>query len=187
MKNQIILAALLLSSSCAFAGNGYVGINAGTTKQTISFDGDSGSEDTTGARVYGGYQVNPGFGIEVGYVHFGKISESEEGVSVSFKPTAIYAAATGTMPISPSMNLIGKIGVARNDTTFGASFEGQSMSFDKNNTSAMFGIGVQYKFSDTMSLVAEYEDFGKIAKFDEGDFKANMKASIVSVGLRVAF
>ena len=187
MKKQIILAALLLSSSCAFAGNGYVGINAGSTKHTVDFEGSKGSETTTGVRVYGGYQVNPGFGIEAGYVHFGKISETDEGFGITFKPTAIYAAATGTMPISPSMNLTGKIGVSRNDSTFSASFEGDSASFDKNNTTAMFGIGVQFKFSDTMSLVAEYEDFGKVAKFDEGDFKATMKASIVSVGLRVAF
>ena len=49
----------------------------------------------------------------------------------------------------------------------------------------MFGIGAQYKFSDTMSLVAEYENYGKVAKYDEVDM--SLKASLISVGLRVAF
>lgn len=185
MKNKLILAALLLSSSSAFAGTGYVGLNAGSTKQTVNINGTSGSENTNGARVYGGYQVTPAFGIEAGYVHFGNVSEAEDGMTITFKPTAFYAAATGTMPLSPSFNLIGKIGVARSDSTFGASFQGQRLSFDKTKTNAMFGIGAQYKFSDTMSLVGEYENFGKIAEFEKEGF--NMKASLVSVGLRIAF
>lgn len=185
MKNTIMLAALLLSSSCAFAGTGYVGVNAGSTTHSVTFDGDSGSTDTTGARIYGGFQVTPAFGIEAGYVHFGKVSESEQGFKLTFKPTAFYAAATGTMPMSPSFNLIGKVGVARTASTFGVTFQNQSVSMDKTSTSAMFGIGVQYKYSETMSFVGEYENFGKIAKFDTEGF--NMKASMVSVGLRVSF
>lgn len=185
MKNQFILAALLLSSSCAFAGPGYVGINAGSTKQTISFDGESASENTTGARVYGGFQVNPSFGIEAGYVNFGKVSESEDGLTVTFKPTAIYAAATGTMPMSPSFNLIGKLGLARTESTLTLAGQGQRFALEKKNSGVMFGFGAEYKFSETMTIVAEYEDFGKIAKYD--DIGGNMKASMASVGLRIKF
>ncbi|MEJ7808058.1 MAG: outer membrane beta-barrel protein [Telluria sp.] len=187
MNKNTLLATLLLSSSCAIASPGYVGINVGTTTHTVSFDGDSGSENTTGARVYGGYQVSPRFGMEAGYVHFGKVSETEDGLTVNFKPTAIYAAVTGTMPVSPSFNLFGKLGVSRNSATFGVTFENDSVSMKKTSATAMFGIGVQYKMSDSMSLVAEYENFGKVAKFDEGDFKANFKAQMISIGLRNAF
>ena len=185
MKNQIILAALLLSSSCAFAGNGYVGINAGSTTQRFTIDGDSHSEDTTGVRAYAGFQINPAFGIEGGYVHFGNVSAVEDGINFAFKPTSVYAAATGTMPMSPSLNLMGKVGIARSNSTFEASSQGQKFSADKTGTSAMFGIGVEYKFSETMSVVAEYENFGKIAKFDQEGI--NVKASMVSVGLRTSF
>ena len=176
---------MLISSSVAFAGPGYVGVNAGSTTHTISFDGESGSEKTTGARVYGGYQVNPSFGIEAGYVNFGKVTATDEGLTVTFKPTAIYAAATGTMPMSPSFNLIGKLGVARAKSTFGLAYQGDRASADNKDTGVMYGIGAEYKFSDTMTIVAEYEDFGKIAKFDEVGI--NIKASMASVGLRIKF
>ena len=87
--------------------------------------------------------------------------------------------------MSPSFNLIGKLGVARAKSTFGLAFQGDRASTDNKDTGVMYGIGAEYKFSDTMTIVAEYEDFGKIAKFDEVGI--NIKASMASVGLRIKF
>jgi OOP family OmpA-OmpF porin len=186
MKNKIILAALLLSSNCAFAGPGaYVGVNVGSTDQEMSVAGQGGSENSTGVKVYGGYQVNPAFGIEAGYVHFGEAKVSEDGETLGAKPTAIYAAVTGTMPVSPSFNVFAKLGVTRNQTDIFVDFEGERFTDKKSVTTGVFGVGAQYMFSDTMSLVAEYENYGKVAKYDEVNM--NLKASLISVGLRVAF
>lgn len=186
MKNKILLAALLVSSSCAMAApGGYVGVNAGSTEHKINFEGESGSDTSTGVKVYGGFQVTPAIGVEAGYVHFGEIEENDPEFSLSYKPNAFYAAVTGTMPISPMFDLIGKVGVARSDSKIAVSYLGQRAALDNDVTGAFFGFGVQYKFSDTMSFVAEYENFGKIAKFDE--INLTDKATLVSVGLRVAF
>ena len=186
MKTKIILAALLMSSGYAFAAPGaYVGVNVGSTEHKVSMDGQSDTETTNGAKLYAGYQINPAFGIEVGYVNFGKLKATEEGVGVSFKPTSIYAALTGTMAVSPALNVFGKVGASRNDTTFTVSFEGESVSADKNASSAVIGFGAQYKFSENLSVVAEYENFGKLAKFEEEGI--NFKATMISVGLRYAF
>jgi OOP family OmpA-OmpF porin len=186
MNNKITLAALLLSSSCAFAAPGaYVGVNVGSSDQELSVASQSGSETSTGVKVYGGYQVNPAFGIEAGYVRFGKVSETEDGETFGTKPSAIYAAVTGTMAVSPSFNVFGKLGVTRNKTDIFVVFEGDRFTDEKSVTTGVFGVGAQYKFSDTMSLVAEYENYGKVAKYDEA--KMSLKASLISVGLRVAF
>jgi OOP family OmpA-OmpF porin len=186
MKNKIILAALLLSSSCAFAAPGaYVGVNAGSTDQEMSMNGQSGSENSTGIKVYGGYQFSPALGLEAGYVRFGEATDSDEGFTIGAEPTAFYAALTGTMAVSPSLNVFGKLGVTKNDTDIFVAFEGNRVTDKKSVTTAVFGVGVQYKFSDTMSLVAEFENYGKVAKYeDEG---LSLKASLMSVGLRVAF
>lgn len=186
MKNKIILAALLVSSSYAFAApGGYVGVNAGSTKHQLSMDGDSGSDTSTGVKVYGGYQVTPMFGVEAGYARFGEIEESDSGFSINYKSNAFYVAVTGTVAMSPSVDLFGKVGVSRSDTKLDFSYLNQRGSMKTNATGAMFGIGAQYKFSESMSVVAEYEHFGEVAKFDDLDLTD--KASLVSVGLRVAF
>lgn len=186
MKNKILLAALLVSSSCALADPGaYVGVNAGSTEHHIDFMDESGSDTSTGVKLYGGYQFTPAIGLELGYVRFGEIEESDPEFSISYKPTAMYAALTGTMAISPAFNLIGKLGVSRSNSKLEAAYLDMSGEAESKVTSAMFGIGVQYKFSETMSVMAEYENFGKISKFEEFDF--NDKAALVSVGLRIAF
>ena len=186
MKNNILLAALLVTSSCALAGpGGYVGVNAGSTQHNINFDGESGSDTSTGVKVYAGFQVTPAIGVEAGYVRFGEIDESDSEFSLSYKPNAFYAAVTGTMAISPGFDLIGKVGVARSDSKIAVSYLDMRASLKDDVVSALFGIGVQYKFSETMSVVAEYENYGKIAKYEEVDLTD--KAALVSVGLRIAF
>jgi OOP family OmpA-OmpF porin len=183
MKKTILLAALMLSATTAFAGTGYAGVSAGSSTQKLSFDGESGSKDTAGFKAFAGYQINPSFGIEGGYVHFGDAKESEDGATVSIKPKSFYAALTGTAPMSPQFNLFAKLGIARTETTMFASFDGESGEVDVSDTSPMVGIGAEYKFSQTMSVIAEYEHFGKVAK--ESDM--NLKASMVSIGLRISF
>ena len=69
MKNTILLAALLLSASGAFAANAYVGINAGSASQRVDIGTQRLSENTSGYKVYGGYKMSANVGIEGGYVH----------------------------------------------------------------------------------------------------------------------
>ncbi len=186
MKTKIILAALLMSSGCAFAAPGlYLGANVGSTEHKVSSDGQSDTEDSNGAKVYAGYQINPAFGIEVGYVNFGKLKATEQGVSASFKPASVYAALTGTAAVAPSINVFAKVGAAHSESTFAVAFEGESASVKKNGSSLLIGFGAQYKFSENMSVVAEYENFGKVANFEDEGF--NFRVSTVSVGLRYAF
>lgn len=185
MKNKFILAALLVSSSAAFAGPGYVGVSAGSSTQKLGADDFSLSESATAFKIVGGYQATPMFGLEAGYVRFGEASISADGASIGSEPTSFYAALTGTVPVSPAFNLFAKLGVAKSKTTIFASDVDGRDEFEESGTSAVVGIGAQYKFSDTMSLVAEYENFGKVAKDSESS--ANVKVSLVSVGLRIAF
>jgi OOP family OmpA-OmpF porin len=183
MKKAVIA---LLAAACAmpaFAGETYVGASVGRSEQKLGVEGFSLSENATAFKVFGGYQFTPAVGAEIGYAHFGKVSISDSGATASAEPSAFYAAVTGTLPLTSQISAFGKLGVARDHTKVGLSYEGQSDSESMNETSAVFGLGVNYAVSPKVAVFAEYENFGKVAKGD-GD---SLKVDHVSVGLRVKF
>lgn len=185
MKNKIILAALLMSSTAAFAGPAYIGGTLGSASQKLNIQRFSVSEDSTSAKLFGGYQFTKHIGVEAGYIHFGKADFQIEDVRFNTKSKSAYVALTGAMPVSSDFDITAKIGVGRNKSTVTGTDEDGTESFSRNATSAMFGVGVAYKFTDNMSLVAEYENYGKVGKMKEADL--NVKASTVSAGLRISF
>jgi OOP family OmpA-OmpF porin len=186
-----LLAALLASafafSASAHAAGAYVGTNVGSVQHKLSIDGDSSKENKAGFKLYGGYGFNENFGIEAGYVHMGKVSDSDtDGVntaSVSYRARALYIAGTATMPLSKEFSLFAKAGVTANRGKVTARFNSESDTMSRSNTTAMFGVGAEYNFAKNMSVVAEYENFGKVIDENDGSTKAQM----VSVGLRYKF
>ncbi len=185
MKNTIVLAALLLSSTCALAGTGYAGINAGSASHRVSIQGASASDDDTGVKVYGGYHFTPRTALEVGYVHFGETSSTEGWYTVGAKPKSVYAALTASMQASEQFELFAKLGVARNETTVFASNMTQRSEIERSRTSPLLGVGVAYRMSERFSIVGEYEYFGKVA--EDGPSGIQLKASLVSIGIRMGF
>lgn len=190
MKKNL-LAALLASafafSASAHAAGAYIGSNVGSVQHKLTIDGDSTKERKAGFKLYGGYSFNESFGVEAGYVHMGKVSDSEtdgtDTVSLSYRARAMYIAGTATLPLSQEFALFAKAGVTANRGKVTARFNSDSDSLKRSNTAAMFGFGAEYSFAKNMSVVAEYENFGKIINEDEGSTKAQM----VSLGLRYKF
>jgi OmpA-OmpF porin, OOP family len=190
MKKHL-LAALVTSAfafpMAAHAAGSYVGINAGSVEHKASIDGASDSENKTGFKVYGGYGFTENFGVELGYANLGKVSSSiNDGFdngSLTYKSHAVYLAGTATLPLTPQFSLFGKAGITANRGKLSATLNGESDSFTRTNTTAMFGVGAEFNFSKNLSVVAEYENFGKVIDENEG----NTKAQMVSVGLRYKF
>jgi OOP family OmpA-OmpF porin len=181
---KLVLA--LLAASCAipaFAGDIYAGASIGAVQQKLSADGVSSSENTTGFKLFTGYQFTPVFGAEVGYAQFGDASESDGTDGFSFKPSAVYVAATGTWALTNEVAAFAKLGVARDHTKIGATLDGTTYSGSANETSALIGVGVSYALNTKVSITAEYENFGKALKGDGG----SLKISQVSIGARYKF
>lgn len=190
MKKQVIatiLGAALALPLIAQAEGFYIGANVGRAEQKLSAGGESAKETDTGFKLYGGRDFTKNFGIEVGYVNFGKvggsITDSVGTWSVSLKPSALYLAGTGTLPLSEQFSLFAKAGVSFNRTKISVSTPDISGSTTKSTTAALLGIGAAYQFAPNMSVVAEYENFGKV--LDEDGI--NVKADLISVGLRYKF
>lgn len=165
------------------AGDGYVGAGVGRAKQKISADGLDMSENSTSAKLFGGFQFIPGLGAELGIVDFGTATVSGGGASVSFKPTSVYLAATGTVPLTAQLSGYGKLGWARTHTKGTASMGGVTESDSINHSSPMFGLGLRFAVHENLSLFAEYENFGKVVNENDGCLKVDH----VAVGVRFNF
>ena len=182
-----LLASAFVFSASAHAAGAYVGANVGSAQHKLSIDGESGKERKTAVKLYGGYTLNENLGVEAGYVRLGKVSDSETDgfntASLDYRARALYVAGTATLPLSQEFSVFAKAGITANRGKVTARLNGFSDSMSRSNTTAMFGIGAEYSFAKNMSVVAEYENFGKV--IDEKD--GNTKAQMVSVGLRYKF
>jgi OmpA-OmpF porin, OOP family len=182
-----LLASAFVFSASAHAAGAYIGVNVGSAEHKLSIDGESNKERKTGVKLYGGYALTENFGIEAGYAHLGKVSDSDTDgfntASLSYRARALYIAGTATLPLTQEFSVFAKAGVTANNGKVTARFNGVSDSMSRSNTTAMFGIGAEYSFAKNMSVVAEYENFGKVIDENEG----NTKAQMVSVGLRYKF
>ena len=183
VTSLFVLAAPLLAQ----AEDVYVGANIGSAKQQSTINGFSSSDSKTGEKIYGGVQLSAPFGAELGYVNFGRADNtSNDGVNVgstSIKSSAVYLAATATAPINDRLSVFGKLGVTENRAKVNATLNGVSDSRTRNHTDALIGVGASYAVTKELSAVAEYENFGKLAKDDS----ANIKGDLISVGLRYHF
>jgi OOP family OmpA-OmpF porin len=185
MKKNILFAliATLAAPLAAQAEGAYIGGNVGRAEQKVELDGFSFKEHKTAYKVYGGFNYTQNFGVEAGFADLREIEKTGGGARIASKPRTAYIAATGTLPLDEQFALIGKVGAAYSHVKVSGSAPGYSVSGSENQTSPYVSVGAAFALNKNVSFVAEYEYFGKIAK--DGD--ANIKANLVSVGVRYAF
>lgn len=186
MKNQFfaaIIGTALALPLFAQAQDAYVGANVGRSELKLSGDLGSDKEDKTGYKAYAGYDFTKNFGVEAGYADLGKLQDRESGVTGTLKTHTFYLAGTGTLPINDQFSAFAKVGVAHNRTKANISGFGESFSGSRDKTAAMFGIGGAYNFTQKVSAVVEYEDFGKTLSEDG----IKLKGNLLSVGVRYKF
>jgi OOP family OmpA-OmpF porin len=192
MQHKILAAfaaAALVPALALAEPTYYIGVDAGSSEQKFSVDGlGSAKEHKASYQVVGGVNLTPHYGIEGGYTSFGKTRQSAEGATLAVNPQAFYVAATGTLPLSGQFALFGKAGVSYGQAKLSVSVDGpfgtgESASDTFHKTSAMFGVGASYTFPSRVAVVAEYQNFGKIADEDG----VSLKASTLSLGLRYQF
>lgn len=183
MKQLVLTLIAAAIAAPAFAGNAYIGGSVGRAEQKVSIEGLNLSDSDTGAKIVAGYQYTPMVGVEVGYADLGKIEIAGGGERVSAEPKSFYVAATGTVALTPVVSGFAKLGVARSRTDLFAAGRGFAYSDKQSNTSLLAGVGASYMINKQLSVVAEYEHFGKVVS--EGG--ESLKADLLSVGVRFQF
>ena len=139
-KKLAIAAALAAaaSSACAAEPKGfYGGLDVGTTKV------DAFDSNKTGVGSFVGYSFNQYVAVELGYRQLGKWEMN--GGTVTLYETDF--SVIGSYPLSPVFDVYGRYG--RNSGHADSSVPG--VTFTGYSDSALFGAGLSYKFTPTIS------------------------------------
>ncbi|MES2363856.1 MAG: outer membrane beta-barrel protein [Pseudomonadota bacterium] len=179
-----ILTTCVVAAAClaapAFA-QGYVGAGLGSSKIS-GFDAGTTTGGNTSkgmAKIYGGFQFTPNWGLELQYSDLGRRDVATAGVGTgSFRASQFSIAGTGTLPLTSGFSVLGKLGVSANR------INGSGTTGSGNATSALIGVGVAYNITPALSARLEYEDFGAMAKNAPG---GTVRANAYSLSLKYAF
>lgn len=150
----VLAAALGTLSIGAHAANPtgfYAGAGVGQSMvDEVFFD-----DEDTAFQVFGGYQFNPYFGLEAAYSDFGDINL--RGGPGHMEADTLSLVAVGTLPFTDNFSGYAKAGVHSWD----ADYRNHSIlsPASADGTDPTYGLGLQYRFSDTIALRGEYSRF----------------------------
>lgn len=149
----------------------YVGGSVGQSKfKDIPPSLTNVDDKDTGYKVYGGYQINPNWGVEATYFDLGKFTGNETAfngstvvpVSASAKVTAWGLAGVFTAPISNGFSVFGKLGLVRSELKTNSSGVGFEAHQKESSIGANFGFGAKYDFTPNLAVRAEWERLKKV-------------------------
>ncbi|MEQ6888370.1 outer membrane beta-barrel protein [Halomonas sp. CS7] len=172
----------------------YLGVGLGHASldnDTLDFLDDVGfstDDSDTGYKLFGGYQFNPNFAVEAGYVDFGEYTASgaEAGDSAKLKlgVDGFTAALVGKLPIENGFSVHGKLGMIAwdGDLNFNANIGGQSYraTGGEDGTDPFYGIGAEYVVDQVM-LRAEVE------RYDISDSGEDFEIDLISASIGYRF
>ena len=147
-----ISAQAAVSYGNGYTGQPYVGVKVG------QFDLDvDGADDPTAYGVYGGYNFDPNFGVEVEYV--GSDDADYYGGEIDAKTYGAYGTYRYAFPNS-GLYAKGKVGIAKTELEASATVAGVTRSESVDDTSLAGGIGLGYAVNQDFSVEAEYDIVG---------------------------
>ncbi|MDP1530246.1 outer membrane beta-barrel protein [Rhodoferax sp.] len=135
-------------------GSSYVELGIGQSDYSVGngsglFDSEDGD---TAYSIRGGSFFNANLGMEIGYTNFGKINRA----GGTTKAEGINLSLVGKMPLSPSFNVLGKIGTTYSHTNV-SSLDPSVAAGSEKDFGLSYGIGAEYLLTPQWSGVLQYE------------------------------
>lgn len=151
-KNIAIATTLAIASSAAIAADVpstkfYAGADIGTTK------GEGSSDRESGFGAFGGFQFTPHIAVEAGYRRLISQDETFEGIHGRAHVDQLAVSAIGTLPLGNGFSVFGRLGVNRLSVNGNIGVE----KFKDSDTRGLYGIGVAYSFSPSISARLELQ------------------------------
>jgi len=203
MKNKYYIATLsatILTCAMAHAGdtlataptassptagfNPYLGVSGVYNELTASLGGDSLTEELSGFKLVGGFDLSQGFSVDGSFEKtYGSVALGENGSDFSF--TDIRLLLNYTHELEQGFSLVGGLGYGY----LGVNIEGQTISTEglmaevgiKYQSGQFFG-GLQYNHLFAMHTVPsqflENEDFGLIEAYVGYQINENVAATL---------
>ena len=146
----LALGTLALGAQAAEPIGFYAGAGVGQSMVDESFVDD----EDVGYQVFGGYQFNPYFGVEAAYTDFGEVDLT--GNVGNLEADTWSLVAVGTLPFTDKFSGYAKAGFHSWDAEVSAPEIGRA---NDDGTDPTYGLGLQYRFNDTVALRGEYSRF----------------------------
>ena len=174
----LMAAPLAMAQDAGWYGGANIGQSNASIDNTRISSGLLGSGLTStsiantdrdrGFKLFGGYQYNKYFAVEAGYFDLGQFGFDANTIptgtlSGNIKLRGLNLDAVGMLPITDKFSAFGRLGVAYAHTD--GSFVGTGAvnvfnpSPSARDTNLKVGLGVQYAFTDALSLRAEIERY----------------------------
>ena len=152
-------------------GAGYVGLNVGSSDYSLGngFGPFASDDSDTVYNIYTGTFFHP---------NFGKIDRA----GGTTKAEGINLSLVGRAPVSPSFNLIGKLGTTYGRTDVSAAPGTGVVSGSETGFGVSYGLGAEYVFNPQLSAVLQYDEH-RLKFAGEGSDRVNA----TTVGLRYRF
>lgn len=201
----VALAAIASPFALADESGWYGGVNAGQSRATIDNEriisglssgglatsSITNDDRSTGYKIFGGYQLNKNFAVEGGYFDLGKFGYTANTVPAgtmngNIKLRGLNLDLVGILPITEKFSAFGRAGVhyaeARDSFTGTGAVRVTNPSPSKRDTNYKLGLGLQYAFTDALTMRAEVERYRiNDAVGNKGDI------DLVSLGLVYRF
>ena len=137
----------------------YVGADLGRSdaKRWCLGVGSASCDHTSAAvKIFGGYQLDETFAVEIGYVNLGKFKARFPGGDTDeAKVSALEASIVARWPLAPRFSLFGRFGGyygTVKETSFGESFE-------DSKGDLTFGVGVRYDLTRKVAVRAQWQRY----------------------------
>lgn len=145
-----------------YAGGGIASATQGDTCNTPFFDGSCDDKDFAW-KAFGGVQLNPMLGAELGYHDIGSAHldglVGSERVKMSSDLTGTSVAGVAYLPLAElgNINLIGKAGLMFWESQTSQTTGGVTQHGVEDGISPLMGGGAQYRMNDNLYLRGEWE------------------------------
>lgn len=153
----------------------YAGVTLGSGKPGVAPSAAALSKKSN--FIYGGlagYQFNKNLATEVQFTGFGKATDV---LGNTVKGDALSMSVVGMWPLTDSLELLGKLGVASAKTTSSVA----ATNLGATRTAATYGLGAQYNVSQNLGLRLSWDRYG-VATANAAGVKTNGNANVMTVG-----
>lgn len=189
MKMKHFLAgAVALALSAAACAENYIGATIGSG----NIETDCGSplscdDGDTGFKLYGGFDISrhaniKGLALEVGYIDFGKASQSFGPAHGSIEVSAVTFAAALRAQFTQSLSGVARLGLGYVDGKASGSVAGFSLGSESSSELKLYGgLGLEYSLNKQFKLVGAVD----LTNYDTGNNSGS--ASLISIGAQYGF
>jgi OOP family OmpA-OmpF porin len=164
----------------------HIGLGANFAAHEYQIPGASnvrGDDAEAGFHVFGGADIDPRWGAEVGYANF---SESDFGYTQGFLPArgtvsgyGVYVAAKRRWPIHRIVDVYAKLGIAYSHRKLESTLP-LTTAPSNHDTGVYAGAGLQWNINRRIALVGEYERYGRSKRIGSS-------ADVFTVSARFSF